>query len=81
VVLRAREPDQPRPFRVPLFPLVPVLFCAVCGFMLYQSGAYAVSRRPAEALVVAGLLLLGVPVYALTRRPKEADDVAPTEPS
>jgi basic amino acid/polyamine antiporter, APA family len=79
LVLRVREPDQPRPFRVPLFPLVPVLFCAVCVFMLYQSGAYAVSRRPAEALVVAGLLLLGVPVYALTRRPKEADDVAPTE--
>src|SRR5690606_33917076 len=26
--LRRRDPDTPRPFRVPLYPLVPLLFCA-----------------------------------------------------
>jgi amino acid transporter len=68
VVLRVREPDRPRPFRVPLFPVVSVLFCGLCLFMLYESAAYAAFRRPAEALVVAVLLLLGLPAYALTRR-------------
>ncbi|HEY1375397.1 MAG TPA: amino acid permease, partial [Gemmataceae bacterium] len=72
-VLRARDADQPRPFRVPFFPLVGGLFCGACLFMLYESGAYALARRPAEAVVVAGLLLAGVPVYVLGR--KGADNV------
>jgi basic amino acid/polyamine antiporter, APA family len=67
-VLRVREPDHPRPFKVPLFPVVGVLFCGTCLFMLYQSTAYAVSQRPAEAVVVGALLALGLPVYALARR-------------
>jgi amino acid transporter len=68
LILRVREPDHPRPFRVPLFPLVSVLFCGSCLFMLYETADYAVKQRPAEALVVAALLLLGLPVYALTRQ-------------
>jgi amino acid transporter len=75
LVLRVRDPDRPRPFRVPLFPVVSVLFCGACLFMLYESGAYALSRRPAEALVVAALLLLGLPAYALTRRREEPEHV------
>jgi amino acid transporter len=67
-VLRMREPDHPRPFRVPFFPVVGGLFCMACLFMLYQSGAYAIARRPAEAMVVGGLLLAGLPVYVLGRR-------------
>lgn len=64
-VLRSRDGDQPRPFRVPAFPVVGTLFCGACLFMLYESGAYAVLRQPAEARVVGGLLLAGVPVYLL----------------
>jgi amino acid transporter len=68
LILRVREPDQPRPFRVPLFPVVSILFCGLCLFMLYESADYAIGQRPAEALVVAALFLLGLPVYALTRQ-------------
>jgi len=39
-VLRVREPDTPRPFRVPLFPLLPIVFCAACAYMLYSSLSY-----------------------------------------
>ncbi len=67
VVLRVREPDRSRPFRVPLFPLVALTFCGVCAFMLYSSVTYALSQRPVEALAVAALLALGLPVYLLTR--------------
>jgi amino acid transporter len=39
-VLRWREPDTPRPFRVPLYPVLPLLFCASCAYMLQSSLGY-----------------------------------------
>ncbi|QOY92711.1 amino acid permease [Massilia sp. UMI-21] len=43
-VLRRREPELPRPFRVPLYPLLPLLFCASCAWMLWSSLSYVYSR-------------------------------------
>lgn len=40
-VLRIRQPDIERPFRVPFYPLVPFLFCAACAYLLYSGVAYA----------------------------------------
>jgi basic amino acid/polyamine antiporter, APA family len=37
IILRSREPRVPRPFRVPFYPLTPLLFCAICGYLLYSS--------------------------------------------
>jgi hypothetical protein len=39
-VLRWREPGRDRPFRVPLYPLTPLLFCMTCAYLLYSSLAY-----------------------------------------
>jgi amino acid transporter len=39
-VLRRREPGRPRPFRVPFYPLTPLVFCATCAYLLYSSLAY-----------------------------------------
>ncbi|RPH43380.1 MAG: amino acid permease [Burkholderiales bacterium] len=39
-VLRVREPDAPRPFRVPLYPVLPLVFCAACAYMLQSSLGY-----------------------------------------
>ena len=33
-VLRRREPETERPFKVPLFPVLPLVFCAMCAYML-----------------------------------------------
>jgi len=64
LVLRRREPDAPRPFRVPGYPLTPLVFCASCLFMLEASLRYA------GALSLVGLvpLALGGPLYLLSRR-------------
>jgi basic amino acid/polyamine antiporter, APA family len=43
-VLRVREPRVPRPFKVPWFPLLPALFCATCGYMLWSSLSYVYSH-------------------------------------
>jgi amino acid transporter len=40
-VLRYRDPDRPRPYRVPLYPITPIIFCISNGFMIYKSVTYA----------------------------------------
>jgi amino acid transporter len=43
-VLRRREPELPRPFRVPWYPLLPLLFCGSCAYMLWSSLSYVYSQ-------------------------------------
>ena len=64
VVLRFRDPDRERPFRVPGYPITVILFAGMCGFMLYSSIDYA------GKLGVIGLavLLAGLPVYLIFGR-------------
>ncbi len=63
-VLRRRDPSTPRPFRVPLYPVTPALFCLTGAYMLYNSLAF--TGRGALAGVV--VLALGLPVLLLARR-------------
>jgi APA family basic amino acid/polyamine antiporter len=53
-VLRRREPHTPRPFRVPLYPLLPLLFCAACAGMLWSSLSY-VSAQHVTMQALGGL--------------------------
>jgi len=63
LILRRREPNVPRPFRVPLYPLTPLLFCAVALYMLHASVAYA----GRGALLGLGVMLAGIPIILLAR--------------
>ncbi|MGE4062342.1 MAG: APC family permease [Rhodospirillaceae bacterium] len=63
-VLRAKDGAAPRPFRVPLYPVTPMLFCLTGAWMLYNSLAF--TGRGALAGVV--VLVLGLPVLVLARR-------------
>jgi APA family basic amino acid/polyamine antiporter len=62
-VLRVRDRGVERPFRVPLFPLTPIVFCLMSAWMLYRSLDY----RLGGAMVGLCVLLAGVPVYLLCR--------------
>ncbi|MFZ9439384.1 MAG: amino acid permease, partial [Hylemonella sp.] len=44
-VLRMRDPDAERPFKVPLYPLTPILFCLTCAYLAYSSITYAASKN------------------------------------
>jgi APA family basic amino acid/polyamine antiporter len=70
IVLRWRDPLRERPFAVPLYPLPPLIFCATCGYMLYSSLTYALSKSPWLPLMGAGPVAVGLAVYLLT--PREA---------
>jgi len=63
-VLRWREPERARPFRVPLYPLLPLAFCASSAWLLYSSLAYT----GLGALVGVGVLVAGAPLLALALR-------------
>ncbi len=68
LVLRRRDPATERPFRVPLYPMVPLLFCAVAAYMLYSSVAYA----GRGALFGVAVMLAGIPILAIAGRRREA---------
>jgi APA family basic amino acid/polyamine antiporter len=66
-VLRQRDPHLPRPFTVPLYPELPLIFCGICAYMIYAGIEYALAIHllgglivVAGTLVVAGLLLYRV---------------------
>ncbi|OPZ08649.1 MAG: Serine/threonine exchanger SteT [candidate division BRC1 bacterium ADurb.BinA364] len=67
-VLRIRERGTPRPFRTPLFPLIPALFIAMCVFMLYSSVTYAWNVKRDSLLLMLSALALGVPALIASRR-------------
>jgi amino acid transporter len=64
-VLRFRAADVPRPFRVPLFPLLPLAFCTVSGWMLYSSLRYLADVQLFGAFLLLAVLpiALGLPLY------------------
>ena len=68
MVLRRRDPATERPFRVPLYPAVPLLFCGVAAYMLYSSVAYA----GRGALLGVAVMLAGIPILAVAGRRREA---------
>ncbi|MCE3005157.1 MAG: APC family permease [Xanthomonadaceae bacterium] len=69
IVLRRREPDRPRPFQVPLYPWLPLLFCASSGYLLYSSVAYV---RTGAMAGVAALAIGAVLIAILVRRGRSA---------
>jgi amino acid transporter len=58
-VLRARPTAATRTYRVPFYPVVPLLFCLSSAFMFFKSLDYAVAQTPWGLLASAGMLGLG----------------------
>jgi amino acid transporter len=63
-VLRSKDPNVPRPFRVPGYPVVPAIFVAGCAYLLYSSLMY----HRTHALVGLGVLAVGAVVMVLGGR-------------
>ena len=72
IVLRFREPDVERPYRVTGYPFTTLIFCAVCVLLIYSSVTYAAgvysedAKKWSIAMVALGLLVAGLPLYWLT---------------
>jgi amino acid transporter len=71
-VLRRRERITAN-FQVPFYPVIPLIFCGMCGFMLWKAVSYVMNPVYGPkfgSLVLAGLLVMlaGIPVYFLARK-------------
>jgi len=66
-VLRYKNPDLPRPFRTPGYPLTPALYVVGNAWVLYNVLAFGAT----EAFVGLGIVLSGLPFYWYFKRAKE----------
>jgi APA family basic amino acid/polyamine antiporter len=63
IVLRKTKPHLNRPFLVPAFPWVPILFCAAAMGIVVST----ILKSPTRSLVGIALLMTGVPLFLLFR--------------
>jgi amino acid transporter len=66
--LRINEPID-RPFPAPLYPITPLIFCAMCAYMLYSGINFAGNLGWVGAILV----LAGMPLYVFSRRTAETE--------
>jgi APA family basic amino acid/polyamine antiporter len=58
-VFRRRYPDAERPYRAWGYPVVPVVFLLVAGWLLVNT----IITSPTQSLTGLGFIILGLPVY------------------
>ncbi len=68
--LRRIDPDAPRPYRVPLYPALPVIFCVTCAYLTYSSIVYAHSQGAVHVSLL--VMLAGVVALWLLNRSKKS---------
>ncbi len=59
IILRKKEPNLERPYKVPLYPIIPIL-SAIGGISI---AIYATISNPMYMLISIGIILLGIPFY------------------
>jgi basic amino acid/polyamine antiporter, APA family len=60
-VLRRKYPHVERPFRVPLYPVAPAIFCLTSAYLLYSSLNYTgTGALVGVAVLAAGAVILGI---------------------
>ncbi len=62
-ILRFREPDLERPFKVPFYPITPLLYLTLNGWTLL----YVLKSSPREASAALFLIAIGAILYAFSR--------------
>jgi basic amino acid/polyamine antiporter, APA family len=66
-VLRLKDPKASRPFRAPLYPLLPLVFVLTCAYLFYSSVMHAQSQN-AGYVALAVMLSGGIVLLAVARR-------------
>ncbi len=64
IVLRIKRPDMNRPYRVPGYPLVPIIFVLVAVALLYST----LLNSPRESGIGLVLIIAGLPFYFFWKR-------------
>ncbi len=70
IVLRVRRPEVERPFRAWGYPITPVLFLGVSGWMMF----WAFQERPVESVLSLATVLVGGLIFAFFLRQRGSDE-------
>ena len=76
IKLRITRPDLPRPYRAWGYPVTPIVFLLVNGFMMY----YLLTNRPWESLLGMLIMISGLLIYAIFHKRSDKDVPAPMGP-
>jgi len=72
---RRREPNMPRPFRTPGYPITPILFVLSAATIVINT----IVTQPRNVIFALALMLLGVPAYYMWRRRLQKSPVSAPE--
>jgi APA family basic amino acid/polyamine antiporter len=64
IKLRITHPDLPRPYRAWGYPVTPLVFLLVTGFMMY----YLLTEQPLRVFLGVLIMLSGLLIYAVFRK-------------
>ena len=64
-VLRFRFPHVARPFKAPLYPVLPVIFIGTCAFLLYRSLLFTLENKAIQIAIY--VMLAGVVAWVVAR--------------
>ena len=69
IILRLKEPEAKRPFVVPGYPVTPLLFCAICIYMLVSSIQYTgIGALTGIAVFLTGTFFMKLSKHHVTKR-------------
>ena len=63
-ILRWRRPDLPRPYKTWGYPITPLIYLGITGFML----VFVIMDKPKQALFGLGVIIFGALFYLVTER-------------
>ena len=72
-ILRFKHGDVKSDFRVPLYPITPLLFCASCAYLSYSSFTYAHSKG--AVYISLYVMLVGIAALIFLRAKKRSIDL------
>jgi amino acid transporter len=73
--LRTSDGSAQRPFRVPLYPITPLVFCVSCAYLAYSSITYAHSKGAIHiSMAVMGFGLIALIIMAISSKRLQQTD-------
>jgi APA family basic amino acid/polyamine antiporter len=73
IKLRITRPDLPRPYRAWGYPVTPLVFLLVTGFMMY----YLATERPLQSMLGGLIMISGLLIYAVFRKRADRSSASP----
>jgi len=73
IALRIKRPDAVRPFRVPFYPVTPIIFVLAAVAIVLNT----IVAQPADAAIGIAVVLAGAPAYVVWRRRKRDGERQP----